>query len=123
MTDNSELIKRIKKLENEVKAYEPLLISIQELPSISDNMGKLYTELQHIKKSKDITKENLIKLSKDQNKVYDEVVRVLSERSKELEKEINDCPIKTIVHDIEIIKSEIYNINKFISSFKTLFIK
>lgn len=118
-----ELIERIKKLEKKVEEYEPVLTGLQEISSIPNDIDKLYVELQSIKDSKNNVKENLAKLSKDQNRVYEEVVKVLSERSKELEKEVNDCPIKSVVHDVEILKSDIHDINKLINAFKVLFIK
>lgn len=80
MTPESERDSRIGKLETTLDLYKPILRKLQGIPSVIDSMDKIQEDLQSLRESRIQTKERLVSLLKDQEKLYKDTTKVLQER-------------------------------------------
>ena len=96
--------RRVGRLEDKVTLYEPILQDIRKISSVPDDVGKLQSELQALREFRVEIKEKLAVLLKSQDKVYTDVIAMLKERSKTIEREVRECPIKEVQKEVEIFR-------------------
>ena len=84
---DEKAILRIGRVEDKIKLYEPLLISLQKLMLISDEMGEIYKEIRVLKDSRIEVKGKLDTLFKTQDRVYKEIIEKLE--SKDITQRLN----------------------------------
>ena len=84
---DEKAILRIGRVEDKIKLYEPLLISLQKLMLISDEMSEIYKEIRVLKDSRIEVKGKLDTLFKTQDRVYKEIIEKLE--SKDITQRLN----------------------------------
>lgn len=104
MALDDDSILRIGRLEDKLKLYEPIIMSMQGLTSVPVAISKIHKDLRTLKDSRIEVRERLTTLFKTQGRVYDDTVKVLEEKAKVLENEIKECPINTI--DARLVVAE-----------------
>jgi len=112
--------RRVGRLEDKVTLYEPILQDIRKIATVPDDVGKLQTELQALREFRVEMKEKLTVLLKSQDKVYTDVVEMLKERSKTIEKEIRECPIKEVKKTVDSFRTTIQEVEALKISMATV---
>jgi len=106
MSDDDALSRvrgRLGRLEERWAIYEPILTGLKSVEGIPADLANLERELQNLKESRVVLKENIKTLIRDQEKVYGDVLRLLKERTEIAEREIRKCPIKDVVKEVKKI--------------------
>lgn len=82
MTPESERDSRIGKLEVTLDLYKPIFKELRGIFSVVDSMDKIQEDLQFLRESRIKTKEKLITLLKEQDRLYKDTTEVLQDREK-----------------------------------------
>lgn len=93
----SSTLIRLARVEDKFKLYEPMFISLHGIASVPDEIEKIQAALRLLSDSRIEVKEKITTLFKAQDRVYREIVKVLEEKTRLLEKEIAECPIQVTV--------------------------
>ena len=104
---------RIGRLEDKFNLYEPVLISLQGLASVPAEIGRIHSDLRTLRDSRVEVREKLITLFKGQTKSYDDIVKMLEEKAKALEKIVEECPIDDTVSKLSDIERDMVVVKAF----------
>jgi type I site-specific restriction-modification system R (restriction) subunit len=79
---------RIIKLENMLELYKPILKELQGVLGVVEDMEKIQKDLRSLRESRIETKEKLINLLKEQDKIYKDTTGALQDKEIIVKKEV-----------------------------------
>lgn len=105
MSDDIAL--KMGRLEDRFALYEPLLGSLQGISSVSGEIDKIQTELGALRESRIEMRERLTTLFKAQTRVYEDTAKLLEEKTRSLERSMDDWPAQDILTRLNTLEQDI----------------
>jgi hypothetical protein len=114
MSDDTEFLLRLGRVEDKLDLHEPVLISLHGLISVGEEIDKIQQEVQTLRESRVAMKSKITSMLETQETVYNNILKLCAERADKSD----ECPINDIAARMKTLETDSESMGKTIDALK-----